>query len=172
MQIFVKTLTGKTITLEVEDVSFPNSSWWLTKNVFSLKLSGTCSTIIPSACRVCTFNDTNLTSLDLSSNSFASLNITNNELLTSLNTGNDVDDFYFSGNPNIETFIGNPNVSSLSLSSSKLKTLEVPESLQTLQLDNCKELGSGTASNVSPITFNDSYNYVNLKRITINESEL
>ena len=160
------------ITLEVEDVSFPNSSWWLTKNVFSLKLSGTCSTIIPSACRVCTFNDTNLTSLDLSSNSFASLNITNNELLTSLNTGNDVDDFYFSGNPNIETFIGNPNVSSLSLSSSKLKTLEVPESLQTLQLDNCKELGSGTASNVSPITFNDSYNYVNLKRITINESEL
>tara|TARA_B100001093_G_scaffold317410_1_gene302800 strand:+ start:736 stop:13770 length:13035 start_codon:yes stop_codon:yes gene_type:complete len=160
------------ITLEVKDVSFPNTAWWINKNIFSLKLSGTCSTIIPTACRVCTFDDTDLTSLDLSSNSFSSLNITYNESLTSLNTGDNVDDFYFIGNPNIETFIGNPNVSSLRLSSSKLKTIEVPESLQILQLDNCKELGSGTANNVSPITFNDSYNYVNLKSITINESEL
>lgn len=164
--------SGVSITLEVKDVSFPNATWWINKNVFSLKLSGTCSTIIPTACRVCTFDDTDLTSLDLSSNSFSSLNITYNESLTSLNTGDNVDDFYFIGNPNIETFIGNPNVSSLRLSSSKLKTIEVPESLQILQLDNCKELGSGTANTVSPITFNDSYNYVNLKSITINESEL
>ena len=91
--------------------------------------------------------------------------------MVNINVGDNVNDFYFRDNPNVETFEGNPSIDSLDLTASKIKTVEIPNSCQYVNLSECKELGSGIPDAESPIKLNPSYEYPNLTRIEIDESE-
>ena len=91
--------------------------------------------------------------------------------MVNINVGDNVNDFYFRDNPNVETFEGNPSIDSLDLTGSKIKTVEIPNSCQYVNLSECKELGSNIPDAESPIKLNPSYEYPNLTRIEIDESE-